>query len=146
MTSSAPLPPPPLSLCHVCKLQLPASAFCKSDPAKYYACKVCEAKRQKARKRECLDNEKPVCTECNVMLKQPRTIRGMSLFECNGCTRKYRYRMKKDGTWSAGKRQCNFCNGYGCTSTRHVGTMRLPVVDIDASSVEDIDISSADDE
>ena len=81
----------------------------------------------------------PVCVEYLILLENPRAIKGgMSVFKCTGCTRNYRYRMKKGGGWYAGKRQCDFCDGYGCTSVRYVGKKCLHVVDVDESSSDSL--------
>ena len=140
------LPPLPLKpinltgLCHVCKRLLPTSAFCKGNPGKYYACKTCESARQKARKRDCLSDGEPFCYGCDLFLAKSTTVRGMHLFKCE-CGSIYRYRQKKDGSWCAGKKQCNWCDGFGCTSVRHVGIRRKFKVDLDAT-----DSMSSDDE
>src|SRR5277367_2763433 len=145
--SHAPLPPLPLKpicltgLCHVCKQLLPTSAFCKGDSGKYYACKACEAARQKARKRFCLCDGEPFCNGCEHVMTGPTTVRRMHFYECAGCHAVYRYRKNKDGSWCAGKKQCNWCDGFGCTSVRHNGKRREPVVDVDETD----SMSSGDD-
>ena len=111
--------------CWTCKVLLPAAAYYKGNPKKYFRCKICEGKRHHEFKEAHYHNDgKICCPSCRdpinrALLNNKKSLQ-YAFYNCPQCERNIRFRRRKittpDGDeFFPGSIQCYQCLKYGCT-------------------------------